>query len=186
VTDLRRIAWITGSRAGADLVVMPAIAMAPPGGTKLYVEIGPPGADGAAEGLAAAMRRSPAGLLVAGIADGRALTLLDARIAVAEAELGRTAGETTIIAVAGSTPQALLAIETLVGATPRLAGLVHDPLPLRHALGDAEAPDLVRLARALTVAAAHAAGVPAIDADPSKSIEEARRDGFSARLVASD
>jgi citrate lyase subunit beta/citryl-CoA lyase len=186
MTALRRIAWIGACPSVADLVVMPATAAAPPGVNPAYVEVGPPGADGATEGLVAAMRLSPAGLVVGGIADGRALTLVDARLAVAEAELGRPAGETKIIAVAGSTPQALLAIETLVGATPRLAGLVHDPVPLRQALGDAEAPDLVRLARALTVAAAHAARVPAIDADASKSADDSRRDGFAARLVAFD
>jgi citrate lyase subunit beta / citryl-CoA lyase len=186
---------------GSGLVVLPAGEEAPEG-TALYRAV--PGAHkaGGAAAIAAALAAAPdgrrvpslpvsglpvsglpvSGLLVSGLADGRDLTLIDARLAVAEAEAGLAQGATALLAVAAATPQALLAIETLVGATPRLRGLVHDPEALRQAVGS-EAPDLVRLARALTVAAAHAAGVPAYDADPASTAAGARRDGFAARLV---
>jgi citrate lyase subunit beta / citryl-CoA lyase len=135
--------------------------------------------------LSASMAMRPCALLVEDIASGREVTLLDARMTVAEAELGIAQGATRLLAVAGATPSSLFAMGTLQAASARLAGLVHDPLALRRSLAVEDDSDLRRLSRALTLAAAKAAGVPAIDADAEVLAEIARRQGFSGKFYRS-
>jgi citrate lyase subunit beta / citryl-CoA lyase len=149
----------------------------------LFVRVPGPGAPDARERLAAAMGRRPTGLLVADIETGADIALVDARIAVAEAELGVEHGATRILASVGSTAASLFAFATLPGSSPRLAGLVHDPAALALALGAEDVGDLRRHARAMTVAAARACGVMAIDADPAVDAQIARREGFGGTFA---
>jgi citrate lyase subunit beta/citryl-CoA lyase len=137
-----------------------------------------------AAALAGAMAAAPAGILLADAAAGQDVARLDARLAVAEAERGLPHGATRILAVAGATPAALFAMDSFIGCSARLSGLIHDPAALARSLGAEEPSDLQRIARALTVAAAHAAGVVAIDGDDRIDAETARREGFGGKLVA--
>ena len=136
-----------------------------------------------AAALAGAMAAAPAGILLANAAAGQDVARLDARLAVAEAERGLPHGATRILAVAGSTPAALFAMDSFIGCSARLVG--PDPRPGRAGplARRRGAPDLQRIARALTVAAAHAAGVVAIDGETGIDAETARREGFGGKLV---
>jgi citrate lyase subunit beta/citryl-CoA lyase len=151
----------------------------------LVVAIPAPDAPGAHALLVAAMALRPSALLVEGVASGYEITLVDARIAVEEAELGLAHGTTRILAVAGATASSFFAMGTLPGASARLSGLVHDPRALRRSLAIEDDAELARLSRALTVAAASAANVPAIDADAEVPAEIARRQGFAGKLYRS-
>jgi len=134
--------------------------------------------------------------LLRGVRRGADLGHLAALLAVAEARAGRADGATRIVAEV-TTADGLLEIRSLVGSTPRLAGLAWDADALRADLGaailrDSEGRLLPPLAqaRSLVLIAAAAAGVPAIDTSSAEDGEgfrqecfEALRDGFTAKLV---
>ncbi len=94
---------------------------------------------------------------------------LDHYLAAFEAVNAIEAGTTELICIATETPAAIFQLGGFAGASRRLAGLTWGAEDLAAALGaDNRAPDgryddTFRLARALCVLAAHAAGVPAID-----------------------
>lgn len=144
----------------ADLVALDLAAGsagALPAGA-VHVAVAPVEAAASAAGLARAMALAPAGIVLEGARSGRDVTLLDARLAVCEAERGLAHGGTSIIAVASA--EALIEIGSFRGASARLAGLAFDPEALERELG---APDAAvsELARGMVVLAARAAGVPA-------------------------
>ncbi|WP_245259803.1 aldolase/citrate lyase family protein [Methylopila sp. 73B] len=134
--------------------------------------------------------------LLSGVRTGADLGHLAALLAVAEARMGRADGATRVVAEV-TTAHGLLELRSLVGATPRLAGLAWDADALRADLGaavlrNAEGRLLPPLAqaRSLVLIAAAAAGVPAIDTSSSEDgdafrqeCREALRDGFTAKLV---
>jgi citrate lyase subunit beta / citryl-CoA lyase len=123
---------------------------------------------------------------------------LSAKLAVREADFALADGATRIIAVA-DTAQGLLNMASYRGSSRRLVGLAWSAASLRADIGAETDRDPsgayaggFRLARDLTLLAAAAAGVTAIDAafaavaDPEGLRAEAaaaRRDGFSAKLA---
>jgi citrate lyase subunit beta / citryl-CoA lyase len=125
---------------------------------------------------------------------------LSARLAVREALCGLEDGSTRIVAVA-DTAAALIGLAGAREMSARLIGLAWDAEALRADIGAETCRDESgayagpwRLARGLTLLAATAAGVAAIEAastdicDPERLRAEvfaARRDGFAA-MVASD
>jgi citrate lyase subunit beta/citryl-CoA lyase len=167
---------------------------------RLFVRI-----NGLSTGLAdadldAVMPGRPDGILLPK-AEGIASVLhLDAKLAAREAMCGTSDGATAIVALATETAKALFAAASYGGrTTPRLAGLSWGAEDLSAELG-AEANrdaagrflDPYRLARVLCLAAAAAAGVPAIDTvftdyrnseGLRRECEEARRDGFLGKLA---
>ncbi len=130
---------------------------------------------------------------------GAAVTHADAKLAVREAVNGLPDGAIKILPIATETASALFLMGTFVGASARLIGLTWGAEDLSaelaaHANRDAEGRflDPYRLARALCLAGAAAAQVPAIDTvyvdfrDEKgfrRECEEACRDGFVGKMA---
>lgn len=124
---------------------------------------------------------------------------VDAKLAAREAIAGLPAGQVKIVAIATETAQALFLAGTYRGASARLTGLTWGAEDLSAELGaetnrDAAGNflDPYRLARALCLAGAAAAEVQPIDtvyvdfrneAGLRRECEEARRDGFTAKMA---
>jgi citrate lyase subunit beta/citryl-CoA lyase len=149
------------------------------------------------EALARLVRLRPAAILApcAGPQDAQAFSV---RLAVAEAEAGLPDGATPLIASL-SRAAAFLRLEGWRGASARLIALAFDPaslaadlkLPALREDGALVAP--LAQARAMTVFAAAAAGLSALDApfagarDDQRALAEeartARRDGFAGKFA---
>ncbi|HVY58087.1 MAG TPA: CoA ester lyase [Xanthobacteraceae bacterium] len=130
---------------------------------------------------------------------GGAVVHLDAKLAAREAMAGLPDGHVRILAMAIETAAGLFLAGTFAKASPRLIGLTWGAEDLSAEIGaeanrDAQGryTDPYRLARSLTLVAAAAAQVPAVDtvfidfrneAALRASCEEARRDGFSGKLA---
>jgi citrate lyase subunit beta / citryl-CoA lyase len=130
---------------------------------------------------------------------GAAVMHADAKIAVREALSGLPDGAIKILPIATETAVALFLMGTFTGASPRLIGLTWGAEDLSAELGananrDAQGRflDPYRLARALCLAGAAAAQVPAIDTvyvdfrDQNgfrRECEEACRDGFAGKMA---
>ena len=139
--------------------------------------------------LALAMAAAPDAILLPGVVGGADIQHLAAKLAVHEAECGLADGATRIIALAADTARGVLALGTVPGSSRRLSGLGWKSLMPRDGAASLSAPDL--LARALTLVAATAAEIDAIDAATrdhdldalGRDCETARRDGFAAKLA---
>jgi citrate lyase subunit beta/citryl-CoA lyase len=123
----------------------------------------------------------------------------DAKLTAREAMHGLDDGRIKIIALATETAASLFVAGTYAGASPRLVGLTWGAEDLSAELGaeanrdaDGRFLDPYRLARSLCLAGAAAAKVDAIDtvyvdfrndAGLRRECEEARRDGFVAKLA---
>jgi len=123
----------------------------------------------------------------------------DAKLAVREAENGLPDGHIKILPIATETAAALFVAGTFAGASARLIGLTWGAEDLSADIGaqanrDAQGRflDPYRLARALCLAAAAAAQVPAIDTvyvdfrdsgGLRRECEEACRDGFVGKMA---
>jgi citrate lyase subunit beta/citryl-CoA lyase len=145
------------------------------------------------------MPARPDGILLPKAEGGASVTHVDAKLAVREAISGIDDGATPILALTTETAKALFLAGSYAGSSARLAGLTWGAEDLSAELG-AEANrdaagnflDPYRLARALCLAAAAPAQVQAIDtvyvdfrneAGLRRECEEARRDGFTAKLA---
>ena len=203
----------TVARAGADALVLDLAREAHSGSpvragvaavraaagrcVELYIRVGGFATDLVDRQLEAAMPGRPDGILLADTIGGQDLSRLGAMLAVHEAEHGFEDGSTRIIATVSSA-RGVLAAGTLAGVGRRLAGIAWDADALRIDLGAESTRDAVgfyadpyRVARAMTLFAAAAAKVRAIDtaydgAEPDGLADQcrvARRDGFSAKLA---
>src|SRR5581483_1353150 len=130
---------------------------------------------------------------------GAAVVHADAKLAVREAVSGLLDGAIKILPIATETATALFLAGTFAGASARLLGLTWGAEDLSAELGaqtnrDAEGRflDPYRLARALCLAGAAAAQVPAIDTvyvdfrnsdGFRRECEEALRDGFIGKMA---
>jgi citrate lyase subunit beta/citryl-CoA lyase len=149
--------------------------------------------------LDAVMPARPDGILLPKAEGGASIMHLDAKLTAREALAGIDDGATPILALTTETAKALFLAGSYGGSSARLAGLTWGAEDLSAELG-AEANrdaagnflDPYRLARALCLAAAAAAQVQAIDtvyvdfrndAGLRRECEEARRDGFTAKLA---
>ena len=136
-----------------------------------------------------AIAAAPDAILLPEVVGGADIQHLAAKLAVHEAECGFPDGATHIIALAGDTARGVLALGTIAGATPRLSGLGWRAAMACDETASLNAPD--RLGRILTLVAASAAEVDAIDAaSPGTDLDAlardcatARRDGFAAKLA---
>ena len=130
---------------------------------------------------------------------GAAVTHLDAKLTAREAIHGIEDGRIRILALATETASALFLAGSYGGASPRLTGLSWGAEDLSADLGaetnrdsDGRFTEPFRFARNLCLAGAAAAKVQAIDtvfvdfrdiAGLKHEAEEARRDGFTAKLA---
>jgi citrate lyase subunit beta/citryl-CoA lyase len=149
--------------------------------------------------LDAVMQAGPEGVLLPKSLTGADIQHLAAKLAVREAENELEDGATRILALATESGQALFAMGSYRRSSHRLAGLAWGAEDLAADLGaesnrlpDGAYADPYRLARALTLAAAAAAEVVAIDGVYTafrdteglrREAEQARRDGFGAKLA---
>jgi citrate lyase subunit beta/citryl-CoA lyase len=141
----------------------------------------------------------PDGILLPKAEGGASIVHLDAKLAAREALNGLDDGSTAILALTTETAAALFRAGTYGGVSARLAGLTWGAEDLSAALGaetnrdaDGRFTEPFQFARTLCLAAAAAAGVPAMDtvyvdfrneAGLRREAEEARRDGFTAKFA---
>jgi citrate lyase subunit beta/citryl-CoA lyase len=166
---------------------------------RLYVRI-----NGLATGLTdddldAVVPGRPDGVMFPKAEGGAAVVHCDAKITAREAVHGLPEGALDIIAIATETAQAMFLAGTYAGASKRLKGLTWGAEDLSVELGaeanrDRDGHFLApyQLARSLCLAGAAAAQVQAIDtvyidfrndAGLRRECEEARRDGFTAKMA---
>src|SRR5262244_1682382 len=149
--------------------------------------------------LAAVVAARPDAIMLPKAEGGAAVVHADAKLAAREAVAGLPDGHVKILALATETAQSLFLAGTYRGASARLNGLTWGAEDLSAELGaeanrdpDGRFLDPYRLARALCLAGAAAAEIPAIDtvyvdfrneAGLRRECEEARRDGFIGKLA---
>jgi citrate lyase subunit beta/citryl-CoA lyase len=149
--------------------------------------------------LDAVMAAAPDAIMLPKAEGGASVIHLDAKLAVREAENGLPENTTDIIALATETATAMFLVGTFRNASTRLKGLTWGAEDLSADLGaeanrdkDGNFLDPYRLARSLCLAGAAAASVQPIDtvyvdfrndAGLRRETEEARRDGFSAKMA---
>lgn len=200
VVDLTGAGAQAGPDADADAARRRARDIVAAAGARLRVFVridGIASAAGAAD-LAAVLPARPFGIVLAGVSGMADIEHLGARLRVAEAQLGRSDGETRVVPVLG-TPAAVLAVAAGEGVADRLsrrriaAYAWEPPLPGPDALDPPT--DVQRLARSLALLAAGRAGVPALDPLPPdgeagaafrRACELALREGAGGRLVRSE
>jgi citrate lyase subunit beta/citryl-CoA lyase len=165
----------------------------------LYVRVNDLSTGMTDDDLAAVMRSRPAGIMLPKSCSGDDVMLLSAKLRVHEARNGIEDGATRIIPIITETAIGVLSAASYRNTTPRLAGLTWGAEDLSAAVGarsardgDGRYTDLFRHARTMTLLAASAAGVPAIDtvfpdfrneAGFRAECMAAERDGFTARMA---
>ena len=166
---------------------------------QLWVRINPLHTPLALEDLAAVMPGAPDGILLPKADSAAQTMMLGHYLSALEAREGLRPGSTKIVPVATETPRAMFALDSYVGASDRLIGLTWGAEDLSSAIGastnrlpDGEYEFTYKLARALCLLGAHAAGVAAIDTiwvnfrDPeglAADSKAARRAGFSGKIA---
>jgi citrate lyase subunit beta / citryl-CoA lyase len=170
------------------------------GGPALIVAVNPLDSGEADADLDAVMAYAPDAVMLPGSFGAASVQQLSSKLAVREADFDLADGATQIIAVA-DTARAVLGMASYRASSGRLAGIAWSAASLRVDVGAESDRDqygayagALHLARDLTLLAAAAAGVAAIDAafadvaDTAGLRAEAmaaRRDGFSAKLAIS-
>jgi citrate lyase subunit beta/citryl-CoA lyase len=189
------------NKVAARAVARDAIAAAKAAGAapRLFVRVNALDTGLTDDDLDLVMQAGPDGILLPKALSGMDVQHLAAKLAVREAENGLPDGGTVIVAIATETAASLFTMGSYRGATHRLAGLTWGAEDLSADLGaetnrtpDGLLTDPYRMARVLTLFAAHAAGVAAIDSvftafrdDKGLAAEcaAARRDGFTAKMA---
>lgn len=149
--------------------------------------------------LEAVMATAPDGILLPKCSRGPDVQHLGAKLGVHEALNDLPAGTTRILALVTETAASLFGMGTYAGSSPRLAGLTWGAEDLSAAIGaetsraaDGSLTAPYVLARTLTLLAAAAAEIPAIDGITASfrdldglraECDIARRDGFSGKLA---
>lgn len=166
---------------------------------QLYVRINDLSTGLADDDLAAVMPARPAGIMLPKANGADDVALLGAKLRVHEAEAGIVDGKTSILPIITETPAGLLAAATHARPNPRVSGLTWGAEDLSAAVGAREARDpsgrytaLFAHARTMTLLAAGAAGVAAVDgvfpdfrdeAGFRRDCVEGERDGFTAKMA---
>lgn len=149
--------------------------------------------------LSAVMPARPEGIMLPKAVGADDVALLSASLRAYEAESGIEDGATRILPIITETPAAVLAAGTHVRSNDRLAGLTWGAEDLSAAIGARSTRDedgrytaLFQHARTVTLLAASAAGVAAVDtvfpdfrneAGFRRECLEAERDGFTAKMA---
>ncbi len=167
--------------------------------TRVYVRVNALSSGMVDEDLAAVVPARPDGIVLPKAEGGADVQHLSVKLRVAEIEAGLPDGGISILPIVTETPLATLSTATYAKSAPRLAGLTWGAEDLSAAVGasatrDARGryTDVFRFARAVTLLAAAAAEVAAIDTvhvdfHDLESLRaeciEAERDGFTAKLA---
>jgi citrate lyase subunit beta/citryl-CoA lyase len=179
-------AAFVGERAGGE-------------GPELWVRINPLSTELALDDLAAFAEALPDGIVLPKPDSAEDARRLARMLDTLEPSAGAAAGAVRILPIATETPRALFRLDGYADDVPRLAGLTWGAEDLSAAVGaatnrgaDGRLLDLYRLARSLTLAAAAAADVAAIetvwtdlhDLDGlAACAEQGRREGFTGMLA---
>ena len=169
------------------------------GGPLVYVRVNDLSTGLVADDLAAVVPARPDGIVLPKSQGGPDIQHLATMLRVAEIEAGMPDGGIKIIPIVTETGLGTLSTATYPNCGPRLAGLTWGAEDLSAAVGARTArdehgryTDVFRYARAVTILAASAAEVPAIDTVfvDFRDLEglraeclEAERDGFTAKLA---
>jgi citrate lyase subunit beta / citryl-CoA lyase len=170
--------------SGADAWIADAGSPALGDAPALYLRLPPLDHPDALAAVKAAAAWRPRGVVLPLCAGAADVQRLGARLAVEEARLGLADGAIRVLALATESPQAIFGLPSYRGASHRLEGLIWSVAPLDAALGarsPRRAAGPFRLARDLTLLAARAAGVLALDA-PYDLVDDL--DGLRAEAVA--
>lgn len=186
-------------KAAARTTALAFLQNAKRGGLKALVRVNALDTGLTDDDLDAVVPGRPDAIMLPKAAGGVSVTHLHAKLSAREAIAGLPDGEIGIVALATETAASLFTTGTYSGASPRLAALTWGAEDLSADLGaetnrdeDGRFLDPYRLARTLCLAGAAAAGVPAIDtvyvdfrndAGLRQECEEARRDGFTAKMA---
>jgi len=165
----------------------------------IYVRINDLSTGLADDDLAALMPARPDGVMLPKSNGGQDVQQLSVKLRVHEAENGLQDGGTKILPIITETARGVFATPTYAGASRRLSGLTWGAEDLSAAIGARSARDdggryteVFRLARSMTLLAASAAEVAAIDtilADfrdgeaLAAECREAERDGFTGKMA---
>lgn len=149
--------------------------------------------------LAAVVRSKPDGVMLPKSNSGQDIQQLSAKLRVQEARAGLADGAIRILPIITETAAGVLAAASYAGASNRLSGLTWGAEDLSAAIGartardaDGRYTDVFRLARTMTLLAASAAEVAAVDtvfpnfsdmAAFEAECLEAERDGFTAKMA---
>lgn len=168
-------------------------------GPTLYVRINDLTSGLTDDDLAAIMPAAPTGIMLPKTDSADDVTLLSARLRVHEARNGLTDGVTSILPIITETPAGLLAAHTHARPVPRLSGLTWGAEDLSAVVGARSPRDeegrytaVFQHARTITLLAAAAAGVAAVDtvfpafrdeAGFRRECVAAERDGFTAKMA---
>lgn len=166
---------------------------------QLYVRINPMSGELWQADLAAVATAAPYGVVLPKPNSGEDVHRLSVALHHAEEQHGRTAGGTRIIAIATETAASMLNLASYVGSSKRLEALTWGAEDLSAEIGavatrtsSGELTSPFRLARDMTLFAAAAAQVAAIDTvyidfrdltGLRRECEAAARDGFVAKLA---
>jgi len=164
-------------------------------GRACLAQIHPLGSELADGDLDAVMAARPDGVILPDACGGRDVQHLGAKLAVREAEYGLPDGFGKILVLAADSPAALFELGSFARATRRLIGLGHDERLLMQRLGMSmegakKRSEPLRVARALCLFAAAAAGAPAYDCAESGegaafvvACAKAAAEGFGGKFV---
>lgn len=168
--------------------------------SKIYVRVNDLATSLTDADLAAVIAGQPNGVMLPKANGGPDVTHLSVKLRVAEAKAGVPDGSTQVVAIITETAAGILAAGTYRDASPgRLAGLTWGAEDLSASIGARETrdrtgryTDIFRFARTMTLLAASAAEVPAIDTvfvnfgdmeGFRAECEEAERDGFTGKMA---
>jgi citrate lyase subunit beta / citryl-CoA lyase len=149
-----------------------------------YVRLGPLEGGGFDAALSRLGEAPPDGIFLDSGEGAAGVQRLGAKLAVFEAENGLADGATAIAAIAAQSPAAVFLLGGYAGCSRRLKVLAFDPSDLARSLAVDPAAAPVATARGLTILAAAAADVPAIEIFCGREagmerLLAARRDGFA-------
>jgi citrate lyase subunit beta/citryl-CoA lyase len=162
-----------------------------------WVRVNPLATAAALDDLAAVMPARPDGILLPKCVPDDVRTL-DHYLAALETVAALPLGATRVIAIATETPAAMFATGNYAGVSPRLCGITWGAEDLAACIGggnrraDGDYDDVYRLARALCLLAASAAGVEPIDtiytdfrdeAGLAAECAAANRSGFTGKMA---
>ncbi|MEI9403597.1 CoA ester lyase [Mesorhizobium argentiipisi] len=168
-------------------------------GSAFYVRVNDLSTGLTDDDLAALVPAKPDGIMLPKSNSGQDVQQLAAKLRVHEAENGLLDGTISILPIITETASGVLAAASYAGTSPRLAGLTWGAEDLSAAIGARTArdesgryTDVFRLARTMTILAAGAAEVAAIDtvfpdfrdmAAFETECREAERDGFTGKMA---
>ena len=170
-----------------------------PGRPRLFVRVNGLTTGLTDQDLDGVMAAQPDGIVLPKTLGGIDVSHLGAKLAVREAEFGLEDGATRILAIATETARGVFALGTLAGASQRLSAIAWGGEDLSADVGaetnraaDGSYTDPYRMARSMTLFAAAAAEVDAVDSvftnfrnleGLAEECTQGRRDGFVAKMA---